>query len=564
MRVDETGFVRRVMQVFVAGIVAATVFGACGGEAVTECTPTETVCDGACTALSKDPENCGACGVACSSGTVCYAGACTTSCGGGTIACGQSCVDVEQDHDNCGACDQPCPKGLVCNAGACSSTCADEQVVCVASGVAFCVNTMSDNANCGGCGVACASGKICSEGQCASTCADDQTLCESDAGAFCATTSSDNANCGGCGEACELPAICTGGKCTSLCADDQSWCGSYCTDVKNDSANCGSCGNVCTASAACASGKCACVAGYSTCGSSCVDLSSDLANCGSCNAACSGTCALDRCASVIAPTLTAEVIAVDASYVYGAAQFFERIPKDGSPATKLSATSIGSASVMAIDATNVYAISATVIFGVPLVGGAVTHYEPNDEDDAYYGIASDGTNLYYSIFDGSQNRIEYVPIAGGNRTSIVTTGSKAHGFVIDTGRLYWSDATGIYSVDLDGSNEDTIYSGATLFDATTDDDFVYAITSTGSLLSIAKVGHASFTLATSMGSPRLAADGTSVYAFNDADELVKIPRGGGSAVVLASEKGNIYDGVFIDATRAYWNEGTEVMELTPR
>ena len=32
---------------------------------------------------------------------------------------------------------------------------------------------------------------------------------------------------------------------------------------------------------------------------------------------------------------------------------------------------------------------------------------------------------------------------GRSRTLIVTTGSKAHGFVIDAGRLYWSDATGI-------------------------------------------------------------------------------------------------------------------------
>lgn len=91
------------------------------GQCVLACAPSEANCDGVCVDLFTDPANCGACGVACGSGSFCVGGQCLRSNGlscnanseclsgfcSDTVCCETACDGV------CGSC------ALPGNAGTC-------------------------------------------------------------------------------------------------------------------------------------------------------------------------------------------------------------------------------------------------------------------------------------------------------------------------------------------------------------------------------------------------------------------------------------------------------------
>jgi hypothetical protein len=93
---------------------------------VLTCSASELQCDGGCTAA--DTNNCGACGVKCSapaSGTATCAlsgghYACGIACNVNYSHCGNSCVDLRNDANNCGRCGHSC-LGAACQASSCQS-----------------------------------------------------------------------------------------------------------------------------------------------------------------------------------------------------------------------------------------------------------------------------------------------------------------------------------------------------------------------------------------------------------------------------------------------------------
>lgn len=196
-------------------------------------------CNGTCTVVARDPQNCGACGKSCMAGELCSQGSCASACGGGTTKCGSECVDTKSDPRNCGSCGKGCQANEVCMAGACATSCGASTMKCGMS----CVNTMTDPTNCGGCGTMCTNGQSCVGGKCALACAQPTSLCDAsmlDGGAqdggpmgqYCANLQEDNNNCGACGVQCSgTTPLCKGGKCVF------SSCGVKQCDQGSDVAN---------------------------------------------------------------------------------------------------------------------------------------------------------------------------------------------------------------------------------------------------------------------------------------------------------------------------------------
>ena len=76
-------------------------------------------CDGACTRVVDDPDNCGGCGIVCEGDDPCVGGTCGCPFEGYTGCDREYCADLERDESNCGGC------GIACSGGqACTGTCA--------------------------------------------------------------------------------------------------------------------------------------------------------------------------------------------------------------------------------------------------------------------------------------------------------------------------------------------------------------------------------------------------------------------------------------------------------
>lgn len=244
-------------------------------EAGISCGAGSVECNGTCTVVARDPENCGACGKKCGAGEVCSAGACASSCGSTTSKCGSECVDTKSDPRNCGGCGTKCTAGQVCNAGSCAADCG-----ALAKCGSSCVDTQTDRTNCGGCGTVCGTGELCVAGKCDLSCPPNMTKCtpNGDAGvsdasveagdggsstsAYCAATQSDNLNCGGCGTVCGNGKTCVAGQCQSIaCSGGQTLCtpdggAPYCATTQTDNSNCGTCGKACAGAQKCVAGVC--------------------------------------------------------------------------------------------------------------------------------------------------------------------------------------------------------------------------------------------------------------------------------------------------------------------
>jgi hypothetical protein len=92
--------------------------GSCGNY---YCCPTgKACCNGTCTSVNSDANNCGACGNVCpASAPFCIQGTCSgLVCGGGSTNCGGYCAFLAYDPYNCGACGFVCP-GVGCTNGVC-------------------------------------------------------------------------------------------------------------------------------------------------------------------------------------------------------------------------------------------------------------------------------------------------------------------------------------------------------------------------------------------------------------------------------------------------------------
>ena len=78
-------------------------------------------CNGTCTAVNSDANNCGACGIVCQEPTpVCIQGTCGI-CPPPYTVCSGVCTNLQSSANNCGACGFVCSLGQQCVDGVCRS-----------------------------------------------------------------------------------------------------------------------------------------------------------------------------------------------------------------------------------------------------------------------------------------------------------------------------------------------------------------------------------------------------------------------------------------------------------
>ncbi|HEY1954734.1 MAG TPA: hypothetical protein VGH28_03965 [Polyangiaceae bacterium] len=188
--------------------------------------------------LQTDPQHCGSCTNACSSGQVCSAGSCNSSCQSPTTKCtssdgGITCANLVDDSNHCGTCNNACSVADGGGVTPGSNNPADPGVV-YDSGVGW--TTGSPGCDASACAVTCPQGfTACSDG-------------------LCYDTQNHHDHCGACSTACTAQEWCNRGSC---CALGQESCNGSCVDVLSNKANCGACGNACSgATPNCANGVC--------------------------------------------------------------------------------------------------------------------------------------------------------------------------------------------------------------------------------------------------------------------------------------------------------------------
>lgn len=291
--------------------------------------------DGCEAALTRDPSNCGSCGIFCSStnGTGgCTNGECSIVCSSGFSNCDNlastGCeIDTTSSPLNCGGCGKACaPANAVpaCSKGICSATCVAGFGNCDALLDNGCeANLKTDASNCDTCGTKCSitnATAICNSGKCAiGSCKPGFADCDGDVSNGCEVNiTADASHCGSCSKVCVSTngaAVCTDGVCGINCnggfgdcdgdvtngcetnlANDVLHCGATCTTAVicpttggvNRVCSMGTCGfDTCTAPAATCLGKGACA----------TNLSTDVDNCGACGTQCSFAHAAATCAS---------------------------------------------------------------------------------------------------------------------------------------------------------------------------------------------------------------------------------------------------------------------------
>jgi hypothetical protein len=450
--------------------------------------------DGCEVDMTKDPDHCGSCTIACSTaGTAaraCTAGVCKPTCDGAHLDCdtdGKNGCEVDKlgDTDHCGSCTIACSvagtSARACNGGVCKATCDATHLDCDTDGKNGCeVNKQTDAANCGACKYACskanASATSCVSGACTPMCVGNFAQCNSPAPAAddgCETDLTKAASCGACGHSC-LGATCTNKKCDALylaqgreqpralTVDSQlvHWIegGVTTSSVLRINVNGGAITTI-------ASNQ-----DYPT------DIKSDGVHIYWSNAL-SGSQAMKRqplgtigdgetvfsnANTLVAP----QAIAVDSTNVYWFDYNLRRTfkaPKNGSQKDPTTGTATGLSPilgfpswVMSVDATNIYFAPGYAEYAPINADGAGTElFYPGSSSTS---IAIDATYVYYMTNNSGTTGLARQPkTPGGAQQPITTfTGTLAHSMDTDANFLYFATNQALYKVAKTGGTPITL------------------------------------------------------------------------------------------------------------
>jgi hypothetical protein len=233
---------------------------------------------------------------------------------------------------------------------------------------------------------------------------------------------------------------------------------------------------------------------------------------------------------------------------------------------------------MAIDATSVYWTNcgdptSGNVLKVPKAGGEVVTLAAGDR---LSGIAVDSTSVYWvaGTEDASSGAIMKVPVGGGTPTTLASRAGEPAHLAVDTSYVYWveQEPGAIMKVALTGGAATMVTMARLAWQIALDDANVYWLGQ--GLMSAPKLGGAAIEL-TSGGPPMLPTADLAVGAANvyftsgppgGTSGVTTVPSQGGTVrVVYADASGSFTPPgpIAVDATRAYWADGSDAVFSVP-
>jgi hypothetical protein len=225
------------------------------------------------------------------------------------------------------------------------------------------------------------------------------------------------------------------------------------------------------------------------------------------------------------------------------------------------ATGQTGADTISVDATNVYWGITGAVMMVPKAGGTPTTLAGSTTSAGVQtsvgGIALNSMTpptVYWTNQVSGGSVVSMV--IGGTATTIVSGACSGAGAItIDTDNVYWGCSSSVMKAALSGANPTTLASGSgasgLVVDAT---DVYWTNYSGGSVMkaSTGATGGAGITLQTIGNMPTgIAGDALNVYV-SDGNQVLKVPKSGGSAVTLNNSAGLGPLGIAVDASGVYW------------
>jgi hypothetical protein len=299
-----------------------------------------------------------------------------------------------------------------------------------------------------------------------------------------------------------------------------------------------------------------------------------------------GACARCKPVTLISGRTVPGSIAVDEMSVYwleggsGTGAFSTTLDGSGA-ATPLGTTSIlNSAWSVAVDMTNLYAVSAMrtpadagsgaaiTPIAVPLQGGTATPLDSSGAGaESTYGVlAIDDASVYWSAPGYSGGAILKVAKSGGASTMLASGQGTVYAIAVDAMNVYWTTNSGTVAaapVDSAGGSMHVLASQLTApRGIAVMNGAVYWNNAGAGVGTIPSDGGNVTMLASGPGlggnggnfAPGIAVDASAVYWADSANgKIMKVPRGGGTPVTVATAYSPL--GLAIDTTYVYWAAG---------
>lgn len=318
-----------------------------------------------------------------------------------------------------------------------------------------------------------------------------------------------------------------------------------------------------------------------------VDLQNDLNNCGACGKVCAGDqCSYGHCAKALAKGLNgANGVQVDATYAYfgtpTAGQISRVALAGGTPETIVTNALAGRTEMILLLGNQLYWTTNAdqKVLTAPKAGGAATLV--SGTENVPYGIASNGTDLFWANHSQVTNTIGHALISGLTAVNpIIGTPYVVNPTYVaaDATYFYWGNAGngtttgGVYRAKLDGSaptalvkNTGSVYGLA--IDAT---NVYFTLNNNNQVAFVPKTSDVSVTPtqlgdATDTEPYQILVDGNDIYWLDGAAAVIRHrTKTGAAPETIASLRLNKIDQFLglgantylaVDATHLYWADG---------